>query len=330
MNLLPTDLGLRRCVSVVRAVVTPGGLHQSAPSASIGDVRPIGTLGRWWLRGLNLDDASGAAILAAVRPATIGMVGGMAGGFGGGFGGPAIGMLMGAVFGHDRDAASLAVVGSLFGALGLSGIVLGLSLPRTMLRRTLGTPLSEAHIDRLLASAEDDLERRYLTLVRDAVRIESAPEKVIAEVRAAIATLGQALDSLPANAKFDDGLDGDALRSEAEAVRARGLAEPDAVVSDSLLRRADALERQAEALGHSAQAIRRAAALRDELSAQIDALRLGLSAYYSGYSGGEPADPERLTRLASSARAVATEAGALALARAELDAPEYPIIAVRR
>jgi hypothetical protein len=62
--------------------------------------------------------------------------------------------------------------------------------------------------------------------------------------------------------------------------------------------------------------VRRAHALRAELTAQMDALREGLTGFHVGM-----ADTTLLTHLAEDARRVAAEASAVAQARAELDAP---------
>ena len=320
MNLLPTDLGPRLGVALIQAranAMQAGNFRRGGrfSAQTPTDVRPVGVIGRWWLKGLGLDPEQEARVLAAVRGVTRSVTGGMIGGFGGGFGANAI--IMGIISAtHDSSGPGPALA-AIFGTMALAGIGAGIAAPRAMLRRWVGGPLSEAELDEVSSRADDSLEKAFLGLVRDALRIEDAPEKVTTEVRSAIATLGQAIESLPALSGTDAALDGASLRKEAEGVRARGLAESDAVVSESLLRRADALERQAEALGHSAQAIRRAAALRDELGAQVEALRLGLGAYYSG--GAVAPEDGTLARLASSARTVATEASALARANAELD-----------
>lgn len=316
MELRPADLGARRCVAVVqdRAYSMHTGRGRLAGTSGGGEPGRIGLLGRLWLRGTGLDDKTGAAILQGTRGVTGGMVGGFAGGFGGGFGGPAIGMIMGNLFGHgDRPPLFLGV---LFALMGLSGVGAGLLAPGVMVRRWLNAPLSEGEVEELIGASTEDLDRAYLTLVRDAVRQREVPDSVAAEVRAAIQQLGAALDSLPPRAA-ETALDAAALQKEAESVRAQGLAESDPVVAESLLRRADALARSAKAVGHAGQQIRRALAVRQELAAQVDALRLGLTAYYAG---GD--DAVHLSHLAEAARGVAHEATSLAAARAELDG--YP------
>ena len=324
MDIQPLDLGTRRGVAAIHARANSmqagnfrrgGRLSSQAPT----DVRPVGVIGRWWLRGLGLDPEQEAKVLASVRGVTRGLSAGMIGGFGGGFGTNAL--VMGIVSATQPGAGPGPILATVFGTLAVGGIAAGIAAPRSLIRRWVSGPLTESELDELSSHADDALEKSYYALVRDAIRIDNAPEKVATEVRSAIATLGQAIESLPATTSSDATLDGETLRAEAAEVRTRGLADADAVVSESLLRRADALERQADAIGHSAQAIRRAAALRDELSAQVEALRLGLGAYYAGGNLSVSPDEGSLTRLASSARAVATEANALARANAELDSP---------
>ncbi len=318
MEIRPTDLGLRRGVPVLseRARSIQGTRHGGRLAGAIGGAQKkrIGVLGRWWLRGSGLDDETGAEVLHAVRGPLLGFVGGICGGFGGGFGTNAIVMALISLRGEAGPAPALAM---LFGTVGAVGIGLGLGYPRRLVQRWIGTPLTESELDTLLAShPEMGLERSFLNLVREAIRVENAPEKVTEELRAAIQTLGEAIDTLPPLSTEAMALDPEALRAEAETLRERSLAETDRVVADSIERRAGALDQQADAIGHSAQAIRRNAAQREELDAQIEALRLGLVAYYS--SG--QADATGLTQLATSARTVAGETRSLADATTELDA----------
>ncbi|MGC4042384.1 MAG: hypothetical protein QM758_01090 [Armatimonas sp.] len=329
MDIRPTDLGSKRCAQLVLGRVAPYVSRSGAAQFPRSTVTPtsIGALGRYWLKGLDVDEETGAALLAATRGFTGGIVGGFAGGFGGGFGGPAIGMLAGGLAGRGNDSTVMLILGSVFAVAGVGGIFAGLTAPRAYLKRWASTPLSEGEIDALLHETSDALEKAYLGLVREAVRIQGAPEKAADEVRSAIKTVGEAIASLPPLPVMDGDLpDADALRADAAALHKKALAEADPVVSESLERRADALARQADALGHSQLGLRRAAALREELSAQIEALRLGLSAYYTAGHTDETA----LTQLATSARAVAGEATSLARATAELDAGPQLVQAGRR
>ncbi len=91
-------------------------------------------------------------------------------------------------------------------------------------------------------------------------------------------------------------------------------AEPDRIVAASLVRRAEALQRRADATHRSSLLVRRLGALRQEMAAETEALRAGLSAYYTGAN-----DIADLTQMAEDIRRVAAEATALTAAREELD-----------
>ena len=96
---------------------------------------------------------------------------------------------------------------------------------------------------------------------------------------------------------------------------AEARAEAGAAVAASHERRAEALERSASAAQRSHILMRRAAALRGEMLAQIESLRLGLVGFETA-SG----DVSSLASLADAVRAVAEESVSVADARAELDA----------
>ena len=119
----------------------------------------------------------------------------------------------------------------------------------------------------------DELEQAYLRLVTDAVRQTVAPEAAD-RVRAALRAVGGAIDTLPAVAVPRARVD--TLRAEATQAQADARAETDSVVAASHARRADALERSASAAHRSQVLMRRASALRGEMLAQIESLRLGL------------------------------------------------------
>jgi hypothetical protein len=319
MEIRPTDLGLRRGVPILseraRSMQNMRRGGRLAGAIGAAQKKRLGTLGRWWLRGSGLDDETGAEVLHAMRGPLLGLVGGFCGGFGGAFGINAIAMTATSLL--TANAGPGPVLAAVFGAIGAAGVGVGLGYPRTLVQHWIGTPLSEGELDMLLAThPETGLERRFLNLVREAIRVENAPEKVTEELRAAIQTLGAAIDTLPPLSEETMALNPETLRAEALALRERSLAETDRVVADSVERRANALEQQADAIGHSAQAIRRNVAQREELDAQLEALRLGLVAYYSGGQS----DSTGLVQLATSARAVAGETQALASATAELDA----------
>ena len=96
---------------------------------------------------------------------------------------------------------------------------------------------------------------------------------------------------------------------------AEARAEAGAAVAASHERRAEALERSASAAQRSHILMRRAAALRGEMLAQIESLRLGLAGFETA-----PGDVSSLTSLADAVRVVAEESVSVTDARKELDA----------
>ena len=179
------------------------------------------------------------------------------------------------------------------------------------------TPLNEAEVEELLYTEDDDLERSFLLLVREALRQQHLPEAAETELREAIRVLGTALDRLPPAPSQTAQRDAESLRTEARNLRQQALQEADRVAADSLERRADALERSASAVEKSSTLLRRNSLLRQELQAQLEALRLELTS-----TSVVGADTSGLAQVASVARGVAREADALATARTELDSPQ--------
>ena len=192
----------------------------------------------------------------------------------------------------------------------MSGV--GLWMPGYWLRRVCRPPISLGEVEALQASVPDELEQAYLRLVADAVRQGVAPEAAD-RVRAALRAVGEAIDALPAVAVPRASVD--TLRAEAAQASAEARAEPDAVVAASHERRADALERSASAAQRSQTLMRRASALRGEMLAQIESLRLGLAGFETALG-----DVSSLASLADAVRVVAEESVSVADARAELDA----------
>jgi hypothetical protein len=321
MEILPSDLGGRRGMAILAqrarsyndaAAARRGGRRALLRTAMQGAGRKpgekprLGPLGRFWTRGTGMDDQEAAEAVARMGPAAGGMAAGMSAG--------AVmllamsGMMIGQ--GHPEIAA-------IFGAQVAFMASMAAFMPRTLLRRWHGTPVSAEELDtligRLSPTGEDALERQYLTLVREAMNQDDIPAEAQPEIRGALRSLGQALDRLPPLPPA--GADPAALREELAAVRARAAAETDPVIQASLERQADALERSAASADRSSLLLRRTAALRAELSAQTEALRLGLASFYGG--GG---DISGLAHLSETVRSVAAEAASVADARAEVDA----------
>jgi len=177
-------------------------------------------------------------------------------------------------------------------------------------------PLTATEVATLLPEANDDLERAYLTLVLDVVRgdVEQGPG---GDLRQALRALGDAIDKLPATrATGADSADimTEVLRRTAEETLKRAQQESDRVVAASFIRRAEALHRRADATTRSHLLVRRFSALRQEMAAEIEALRAGLAAFYTGVN-----DIADLTRLANDVQRVAAEAAAITEAVEEVD-----------
>ena len=312
MDIYLQDLGRRRQTALLQWRVsslksepswnrTQGGVIAFQAAAGRGPSPRLGWLGRLWARGANSPPEVAAAGLDAMRGQTYGIVYGMVGGSIG-FWVPAIALA----------ASGEHLIGFLMGASGafLSGF--GLWVPGYGLRRVCRPPVSTAEVEALHASTADELELAYLRLVADAVRQGIAPEAA-ERVRAALRAVGEAIDLLPAVALPRASVD--TLRAEAAQAQAEARAETDSVVAASHERRAEALGRSASAAHRSQTLMRRAAALRGEMLAQIESLRLGLAGFETA-SG----DVSSLASLADAVRVVAEESVSVADARAELDA----------
>jgi hypothetical protein len=313
MNLTLADLGDSRAIALfqIRAAQQNNStgprsrLHGSLTAASAPNF-----LSRSWAKETGLGEEAGLSAIKKTRGQLLGIMGGFGGGWGLGFGMPA---LMLATQAHGPAGY---VPAALMGAMSLTGLVVAALVPRNMVRRWGTTPLSSQEIDVLLNAEEDSLERSYLLLVREALAQENLPEAAQQELKSAIKILGQALDRLPSAPAETAHRDTLSLRTEAVGLRGQALQEPDRVAADSLERRAAALERSAAAMEKSATLLRRNSLLRQELKAQLEALRLEL-----GSTVATGTDPTSLAQVAHAAQGVAREADALASARAELDTP---------
>ena len=310
MDIYLQDLGRRRQAALLQwraaSLNSQSGGRRTAGGmvsfpASAGAAPRLGLMGRLWARGSDLSPEVAAAGLDAMRGQNYGMVYGMTGGSLG-FWTPAIGL---AASGQHEVAAFMACLGVM-----MSGV--GLWVPGHWLRRICRPPVSAAEVEALHGSTTDDLELAYLRLIADAVKQGVAPDAAD-RVRAALRAVGETIDLLPAVALPRASVD--ALRAEAVQAQAEARAETDSVVAASHERRAEALERSASAAQRSQILMRRAAALRGEMLAQIESLRLGLVGFETA-SGGVSS----LASLADAVRAVAEESVSVADARTELDA----------
>jgi hypothetical protein len=307
MNIYLQDLGHRRQQALLQWRVSALNRTSEGSLISVGRASSLrettsspGWLGRVWARGANIPPEVAAAGLEAMRGQTSGMTWGMAGGSLG-FWMPAIGLA----------ASGQHLIGALMAGIGAAMNGVGLWIPAYWLRHVCRPPVSVAEIEALNVAGQDDLEQAYLRLVVDAVRQGIAPEAAEG-VRAALRAVGEAIEQLPAIAV--PRMSVEALRAEAARASAEAASEKDSVVAASHERRADALERSATAAQRSEVLMRRAAALREEMKAQIESLRLGLVGFETA-SG----DVSTLVSLADAVRTVAVESVSVADARTELE-----------
>ncbi len=257
-------------------------------------------LRRLWERSAGSSPEVAAAGMDALRGPSSGMFWGMNGG--------AVGFWMPGILMLATGEHVGGLVMLLPGAV-MSGI--GFWVPGSYLRRVCCPPVSEAEAEALEALMPDELERAYLRLVISAVRQPVLPETAM-RVRAALQAIGEAIDRLPPGTM--PRAEAGALFAEAAQAQAEAQTEQDAVVAASYERKAEALHRSALAVQRSQTLMRRAAALREEMLAQIESLRLGLAGFDTG-SG----DVGSLASLADAVRGVAAESMAVTDARAELD-----------
>lgn len=338
MEITPRDLGQWRTVALIRLRATMAQMQTSGqfngaegksivqatariaingsetvPPLTTPKTQPMGFWTRFWAGGTRLEPE-------AARQVVRGM-GGMIGGFAGGLGGGGVGLLapgvMIALFSHAP------IVGVVLASLGAAMAGLGFALPRYLLTEYARRPLTLVEIEMLADATDDPTEKAYLSVIGEAMRqpvvLGTQTER---DVRAALGTLGEAIDKLPrVTAPHQN--EGE-LRADAQKAWADADAEPDAIIAASLRRRAEAQEKTAQTAQKSALLVRRADALRREIEAQIEALRMDLSAFDANTSDAAQNvettqnAAAHLSQLADSVQSVAREAGSLTDARDEV------------
>ena len=315
MELIPADLGDSRAIALFQMRAAQLSTHTPRSGrrlrGALSATSSPNILTRLWEKETGLEGEAANQAVQSVKGQLNGFVGGFGGGWGLGFGAPAVMML-----GQAGQNPAMLIMGGIFGAMSVTGIALATLMPKSLVRRWGKTPLTPHEVDILLAQEEDALEHSYLLLIREALAQPNLPEAAQRELKEAIKVLGMALDRLPPAPVETANRNTESLRTEAQELRQQALAETDRVAGESLERRADALERSASAMEKSATLLRRNSLLRQELQAQLEALRLEL-----GSTSVTGIDSTSLAQVASVARGVAREADALATARAELDSP---------
>ncbi|MBC8136989.1 MAG: hypothetical protein H8F28_13995 [Fibrella sp.] len=351
MRLLPQDLGTKWHILTVR--------NRSLGMASVWakpTVPRLGRLGKRWIKDLPVSEEVAANTLPLTKEKTSNIAMGLGAGFGWIF--PVVALALGGDLLAAGDVGGF--FGAEVITLGLGGAYAYgtfIGLPRQHLKKLHATAMTEEELTPFLtgnvpglpqvlgemagkflrffkgplpdgdvSNVEDELERSFLFLVRDVVRSQTVPKESEDELRAALRAIGEALCRLPPVAEV--GSTGGSLlaadqRAEAQMLYARAEREGDPVIAGSLRRQANALEVAARASENMVAVSRRVRALRQELRAQIDVLRLTLPTW--GRVGQSTAQPFvsnselTLSNIAGSVQSVASEAVAMSEAHDELD-----------
>jgi hypothetical protein len=310
MNILPHDLRARHHATLikrrswgVKGGTTPAGYDGSL---EVAPPAPLGWLGRLWAKGGGLTQPQAELAMPNSSMATQGSLWGV-----GSLGSLLSGLVL--LVAAEKNGLPPALAWTTWAAVTTGSFGLGSGLGLAAFRTLSNKPLGLSELEVLVEKAESELDRTFLSLVRDAIRT-NLPDPPASEIRKSISALGEALDSLPEVGP--SAVDPDALRAEAEQIDAQAMAETDRVTSDSLTRRADALRRRAESAERTALAGKRTAALRAEIQAQMEALREGLAALSVDAAKSSLAD---LSDLAENVRRVAAEAVGSIDAEAEIE-----------
>jgi hypothetical protein len=320
MQIKPQDLGIRRCIGLMQRRLQPTTIT-STKSVSLPELASVtdsggerstrlGLFGRYATRGMDLP----LSARARLREKMDGIIYGSLGGFFGGSLGLAIAGL--SMLSSARSSTDV-ILGGIFVAITAALWGTGFQLPGILVRNTYNRPLQTEEIEGWLSAeggVTDTLDVEFLRLVRDAMRQSVASPLIEQNLRDSIRALADAIDRVPRIVAPIH--NENALQGEIAEIRYHLSGETDPVIVESRHRRIAALEQSLRNVQRNARVGRRAEALREELLAQIGALRMGLSSLETETGENLPA----LTTLADSVRRVAAEAGALADAREELDA----------
>lgn len=311
MELRPADLGGELAVQVVKARVAIAnagrrvGRFRTAFAEQTAKTKPtsLNMIDKLMLRGSGFSAESGPQALVAMGTYRRGVaVGAVA---------ASLGILPGLM--TMASQGNMAGAGAM-GAVGITMSALMGTLFLTSGRRYLSSPVTDDELVNLTVTNQGStLRQNFLRLARDVRKQESISPEAEAGLRDALRAVGEAMEKLPFSPV--NTIDASELRRNAAAIRAQADAETDAVTQASLSRQADAVERSAAAAERSSLLTKRTTALQAELAAQIESLRLGLTAFYTGDT-----DVSGLAALSENVRAVAAEATSVADARTELDA----------
>jgi hypothetical protein len=326
MVLRPRDLGNRWHIAVVR--------YRALGTARIHTPPQVGKLGKRWASGLDIPDEVAAATLPMIADTSGPAVWGI---------GTAIALITVALITILSPALPV-VLGMMLAAL-VGIYASSVLVPRRKLHALHNAPvqwgelealkgqdrkagegkieLSAKPLMRLFQSIrgtgakpkEDELERAYLSMVQDALALKNLSETAEAEVKRVIRSIGDALGAVPSvAAETDDVAD---VLADAEMLAARAQREPDKVVAESLLRQADANVSRAKAMENNRRLARRTKILRDEMLAQVKAVR-SLLPHLGSDAASAATDFNRFATLAADVQSIASEAASVADAREEL------------
>ena len=301
MDVYPQNLSSRYHTELVRRRAAKGF---AVPNVDEKPPAPkLGMLGRFWAKGAGLteEQAARAAPASEIGTRPAGSLSALLG--------ASLSILPAIAVGASNQSLALGCAAYLALTAGSAALGYG-PLARRVFRRA-HRALSQNEVEEMIARSQDPLDRAYLELVRDAVRVETAPESA-EKVREALEALGAAVEGLPA--VVVELQDSDLLREQARELQGRAAAEGDAVVAESLLRQAESIEQRAQSHAMSAVVTRRATVLREEIVAKIAALRDVLAAQQTGVL-----DTKTLAALSESARSAARESLSAAAASDELE-----------
>ncbi|MBC8139913.1 MAG: hypothetical protein H7Y38_00575 [Armatimonadetes bacterium] len=349
MRLLPQDLGTKWHILLTR--------HRALGVASVWtkpNAPRLGTLGKRWIQDLPVSEEVAATTLPLAPDKTNGIAWGI--------GSCVIASVAGLAFGLGGDLLAqgnisgfLTAEALTLGFGGAAGYASFIGLPRMHLKKLHNTPVQEDELAPFLtgnvpglpqiigemagkllrflnqsAPSENDrdpLEMSFLSLVRDVLRNDTVPEHQQDDLRAAVRAIGEALCRLPPIGQIENA--GSSLlaadqRAEAQTLRARSNRESDPVIAGSLERQAAALENAARASENGVVVARRVRALRQELRAQMEVLRLTLPTWgqspRTATAQTHTAHTEAtLGNIAEAVQSVAREAVAITDAHDELE-----------
>lgn len=326
MLLRPRDLGNKWHIAVVR--------YRALGTARIHTPPQVGKLGKRWASGLDIPEEVAAATLPMIADTSGPAIWGM---------GTALALVTAtliALLSPPFFAAVGMVIAALVGIYACSVLI-----PRRKLHALHDAPirweelealkgkerkagegkieLSSRPLVRLFQSIrgagakprEDELERTYLAMVQDALALKNLSETAEAEVKRVIRSIGDALGAVPAlAAETDDVAD---VLADAEMLAARATRESDKVIAESLLRQADANVSRAKAMENNRRLARRTRILREEMLAQVKAVR-SLLPHLGSDAASAATDFNRFATLAADVQSIASEAASVADAREEL------------